>query len=655
MPPAKKRQKLYEQQSRTSDGRFGPKRMNQRFSVRNDSEGVDDYSFELEIQLESAEEWGNDDDSGWEDEIDLKKEKEAQSKFMMAKLEWNVNNEFEKKKRGPYKTRETPRSTYYDKWGPSGSFTRSAIGTSKITKFFPTQSNTDDEIINLDHNIVDESEQSKSEEENLCDVNIDVKLKFLKEELENQHNKMKVDEYNKKRAIFEYLKLLNKNGSGKMKASLSVAQIIFIDGRIWKARQIRHWSNYWLLHNALPISFQGKHQKTVRLIDDEDVAEKCHVWIRNQNYKVTPIKFKKFIEQNLLTQLGVSKKKTIDVSTAVRWLHILGYTKQRQKQGVYYDGHEHADVVQYRNKFLSDIFEYEKLMSRYEGENMDRILPDLAEGEKEHILVTHDECIFYSNDGQRGVWAKNGELPLRKKGNGKSIMVSEFLTEIDGRLKLKPTDIEQYPTVPAEAREYLEPGKDREGYWTAENVLNQIKTKAIPIFEILHPNCIGVFAFDNSSNHAIFAKDALVSKRMNLNPGGLQPKMRDTYWGSDNKLQSMVFPDDYPHEKLRGQPKGLKQILKEREKWPIGGLLLECKEYKEKKDDENRINCCARRVMSLEPDFLAQKGAIAEIIKKAGHKCIFYPKFHCELNFIERYWGLQRGMQERIVIIHGQD
>ena len=43
--------------------------------------------------------------------------------------------------------------------------------------------------------------------------------------------------------------------------------------------------------------------------------------------------------------------------------------------------------------------------------------------------------------------------------------------------------------------------------------------------------------------------------------------------------------------------------------------------------------------MSLELDFLAQKGAIAEIIEKAGHKCIFYPKFHCELNFIERYWG----------------
>ena len=101
--------------------------------------------------------------------------------------------------------------------------------------------------------------------------------------------------------------------------------------------------------------------------------------------------------------MGISKKKTIDISTAVRWLHILGYTKQRQKQGIYYDEHERADVIQYRNTFLKQILDYEKLMSHYEGENMNRILPDLAEGEKEHILVTHDECIFYSNDGQRGV------------------------------------------------------------------------------------------------------------------------------------------------------------------------------------------------------------------------------------------------------------
>ena len=39
----------------------------------------------------------------------------------------------------------------------------------------------------------------------------------------------------------------------------------------------------------------------------------------------------------------------------------------------------------------------------------------------------------------------------------------------------------------------------------------------------------------------------------------------------------------------------------------------------------------------LESDFFTQKDAIAEIIEKADHKCIFYPKFYCKLNFIERY------------------
>ena len=51
-------------------------------------------------------------------------------------------------------------------------------------------------------------------------------------------------------------------------------------------------------------------------------------------------------------------------------------------------------------------------MSKYEGEFMDRICPDLSEGEKERVLVVHDECIFYSNDGKRGLWTRNGEMPL---------------------------------------------------------------------------------------------------------------------------------------------------------------------------------------------------------------------------------------------------
>ncbi|PKB93644.1 hypothetical protein RhiirA5_247291, partial [Rhizophagus irregularis] len=148
---------------------------------------------------------------------------------------------------------------------------------------------------------------------------------------------------------------------------------------------------------------------------------------------------------------------------------------------IYYDGHERPDVVEYRKSFLDEIYSYEKYMAKYEGETIERIPPILESDDKEVILVTHDECIFYSNDGKRGVWAKSGELPLRKKGNGRSIMVSEFLLEECGRLKLNIQQHQENPFIPEEVRVYLQPGKDREGYWTSEHLINQIKTKAIPI------------------------------------------------------------------------------------------------------------------------------------------------------------------------------
>jgi len=71
--------------------------------------------------------------------------------------------------------------------------------------------------------------------------------------------------------------------------------------------------------------------------------------------------------------------------------------------GIYYDGHERSDVVEYREKFLEEIFQYEKYMAKYEGESMECIPSVLELNKKEIVLVTHDECIFYSNDGKRGI------------------------------------------------------------------------------------------------------------------------------------------------------------------------------------------------------------------------------------------------------------
>jgi hypothetical protein len=55
--------------------------------------------------------------------------------------------------------------------------------------------------------------------------------------------------------------------------------------------------------------------------------------------------------------------------------------------------------------------------------------------------------------------------------------------------------------------------------------------------------------------------------------------------------------------------------------------------------DSEQKDCCCRKVLCCQPDFVNQKPVLKELIIACRHICNFYPKFHCELNFIEQYWG----------------
>jgi hypothetical protein len=263
--------------------------------------------------------WGDEDDSGW-DEDDLSNEKENKSELV-----WTDSAYLEQKKRGPYLTGKTKKSTFFDKYGPSGSFTKAAKGSANILTLLNKYQSIPDDFDEILEDMENEEQNNK--------VNIKERLEHLKIELKEKQKSLTVIEYNKKRAIFEYLKRLDDNGKGKVKASIEAAQLVFIESAPYKARSIRYWASYWLQYNHLPISRQGKHQKTLRLIDDEDIAEKCHTWIRSQGGKITPIKFKEFVEQKLLINTGIMKKKTISTATASRWLNVLGYFFQSHKQG----------------------------------------------------------------------------------------------------------------------------------------------------------------------------------------------------------------------------------------------------------------------------------------------------------------------------------
>ena len=77
------------------------------------------------------------------------------------------------------------------------------------------------------------------------------------------------------------------------------------------------------------------------------------------------------------------------------------------------------------------------------------------------------------------------------------------------------------------------------------------------------------------------------------------------------------------NHQLKGQPKGIKQVLKERNLWPTKGIRLMCEQCSGKHDDVDlkRVNCCAWRIMSLQPDFCEQMSILEETIIKVGYIC----------------------------------
>jgi len=196
--------------------------------------------------------------------------------------------------------------------------------------------------------------------------------------------------------------------------------------------------------------------------------------------------------------------------------------------------------------------------------DMDIVLePQLGPEEKEFVQVTHDECHFYANDAQRRICVRGEEDILRPKHMGRSIMVSAFLCPCHGLLQL--SDEQLLVNSHLEHKEtFVLRSVQADGYWKAEHMLDQLVSKAIPIFEILHPGCVSVFCFNQSTNYNTMVEDALIAMKMNLSSGGGQPKMRNGWYTNEHGkrcIQTMVFSNDHPVAKLRGQPKGIKQVL----------------------------------------------------------------------------------------------
>ena len=493
-------------------------------------------------------------------------------------------------------------------------------------------------------------------------------------------------------------------------------------------------------------------------------------WIDIHNHRkgspaLTAIAFANWLNNFLLPSFPLWKDIMVTSHQSAKNLKDLGYEYTKDSKGLYKDDHERDDVVVYRNDvYLPTIRALEQRSQMYgaHGADTSNITAPTDDSKPQVVFVFHDDSTCHANDVQSSHWIKKWDHVKKPKELGAGIMISGFVSEECGMLEMTQTQWDTYKsdvqakggmvTLPdlrqlklaggeLSAQHWIKIGAKHAdsfhptGYWTNNSLVQQMP-HAISVFEATHPGKIAAFVFDNSTGHNAYADDALISSRFNMNPGGKSAyRMRSTTFVTNSgltKSQSMVFIDgdtalfDFALKlsddgaavnvrrgttvsvgsSLIGVPKGLKQVLLERELFTpgmkhccpasltkfdtvteidamngaelkhalrkrglfIGGKVAELRERLRTStqstavaaaeavvDNEIRPRhrgtasqpCCCTYVIDLQPDFQLQQNAIAEIVRSRGHELVFLPKFHPELNPIERVWGRMKLFRRR--------
>ncbi|CAK5283931.1 unnamed protein product [Mycena citricolor] len=218
------------------------------------------------------------------------------------------------------------------------------------------------------------------------------------------------------------------------------------------------------------------------------------------------------------------------------------------------------------------------------------------------IIWYHDESIFYAHDRRRETWyhKDSDALPYRK-GEGYSFMVADFFSPDFGWLR-NPDDLSQ------NARRSMRPGKNRDGYFTSEEVLEQANT-ACDLVQELWPEFDHIFVYDNATTHKKRPEGSLSARAMPKGTSGMKKgkeeanflvevnkrdaegklvydtkgnlvkdKIKMTGAHFDGHPHDLYFPDDHP--KYSGKFKGMKLILEERGMHEEAKLARECLGFK---------------------------------------------------------------------------
>ncbi|QRV87093.1 DDE superfamily endonuclease [Ceratobasidium sp. AG-Ba] len=421
----------------------------------------------------------------------------------------------------------------------------------------------------------------------------------------------------------------------------------------WAARRTRRYIHHFLTTNMLPENLYGGRWNE-SIIADEDFlsAVKTHL-----------LGIGKYAQaRDILTFCGLPAAGEFtylldsppSLRTAQCWMRILGYRWKEEKRGQYTDSHERPDVVEYWMKYyVPEWFKLEPRMRSWDSEDKE-ILPTLKEGDKIAVVWFHDESTLYAHDRRRTRWCLEGEsLAIYKKGEGISMMVADFVSADYGWLRCC-SENQRENEEENHARVIWHAGSRRDGWFCMRDVAEQLE-HAIAIVKDQYPNEEHVFVFDNAPIHKKRPDNAPNVARMTLNrsdcvlaetagPDGkkIKVKMLPARF-SDGSPQELYYPIDYPNRSWRGKFKGLATLLEERGVPNAQKLRLKCPTTEVRKGcPPGQTNCCAKRAMLNQPDFLHQKTELQLIAESHSCRVLFLPKFHCKLNPIEQCWGMAK-------------
>ncbi|KAF7297005.1 hypothetical protein MIND_00932800 [Mycena indigotica] len=427
--------------------------------------------------------------------------------------------------------------------------------------------------------------------------------------------------------------------------------------KTWFARKLREWSIAFC-ENMTNLPEHKFGQFSSSLLSDEDVAGAIHLHLQGLGKWVSANQIARYVRTPEF-QARLRVKRNISVRTAQRWMKKMGYRWKKEPKGMYSDGHERADVVNYRqNVFLPQWRDYEASARHWQADasfeevdhecRMRLFMSDNLDC-RPYTIWRQDESIFYANDRRTTRWVHESETAkIRAKGEGASDMIGDFVSPEYGWLRSKRLNVRGEFD---DARVLLKPGKKREGYQTTETILAQV-TRAMNILDRDYTEDRHVFAYDNATIHTARAPDALSALGMTLGPSnnfnksnGVYVHMRDATF-RDGSAQVLYQANGTTFKGLKvliqerrakghdlPDPDSINPITKKKYLVQCGGSgAFKCRTTMDTK-------CCLRKMMYSEPDFKNQMSILEEHCQKRGYGVLFFPKFHPELNFIEQCWG----------------